>query len=282
METYDVVGNYRSQWGEGPIWFNGALTYVDIEKHNVVRYSACGQEEQVWNVAERVGTVVPRAGGGMVIAGDKGFSFLEENGDVRAIADPEPEKTNNRFNDGKCSPDGYFFAGTISLVKETGDARLYRLSKDLEVKEMFEPVTNSNGLAWTQSGDTMYYIDTPRGEVLAFDYANGELSGARSVIDTKHIQASPDGMTIDERGNLWVAFCHGACVAAFDPATGKEIHRVELPCLETTACAFGGENLSDLYVTTGVHKSEVEEHAGRLFKVSGLGVSGVPSLDFAG
>jgi sugar lactone lactonase YvrE len=143
-------------------------------------------------------------------------------------------------------------------------------------------VTNSNGLAWSADGKILFYIDTPRKEVLAFDYQDGHLSNIRSVISTAHLEASPDGMTIDERGNLWIAFCHGACVICFDPQSGEELRRVELPCLETTACAFGGPDLADLYVTTGVHKSVVEEDAGRLFVIRGLGVKGVPAYAFGG
>ena len=89
-------------------------------------------------------------------------------------------------------------------------------------------------------------------------------------------------MTIDADGNLWIAFCHGACVTCYSPTTGKELHRIELPCLETTACTFGGKNLDELYVTTGVHKTEIEEHAGRLFKITGLGVKGSPANPFRG
>lgn len=282
MEEKKVVGSYVSQWGEGPIWFEDALYYVDIEGHKVIRYLPSLNSEESWDVGERVGTVVPRREGGLVIAGDSGFSFLDElSGNIYPIADPEPEKTNNRFNDGKCSPDGRFFAGSISLNKTAGDASLYRLDQDLSVHEVFSGVTNSNGLAWNAAGDTLYYIDTPRREVMAFDYADGKLSAERVVIDTKAIDASPDGMTIDERGNLWVAFCHGACVACYNPKSGKEEHRVEIPCLETTACAFGGEHLDELYITTGIHKSEIEEHAGRLWKVTGLGVKGLPALTFA-
>ena len=58
--------------------------------------------------------------------------------------------------------------------------------------------------------------------------------------------SSPDGMTIDANGNLWVAFCHGGCVTCFDPTTGKELRKVELPCVETTACAFGGAEARSL------------------------------------
>lgn len=283
METKTPVGSYVAQWGEGPIWVEDALYYVDIEGHKVLRYIPEINAEESWEVGERVGTVVPRQDGGLIIGGDNGFSFFDDiSGEVENIFDPETEKENNRFNDGKCSPDGKFFAGSISLVKNEGDASLYCLDKDLSVSEVYQGVTNSNGIAWNASGDTMYYIDTPRREIMAFDYADGKISAERVVVDTKHIDASPDGMTIDFNGNLWVAFCHGACVACFNPKTGKEEHRVEIPCLETTACAFGGEDLSDLYITTGIHKTEEEEHAGRLWKVSGLGVKGVPSSFFAG
>jgi sugar lactone lactonase YvrE len=279
----ETVGNYRARWGEGPLWWNGALLYVDIEGHRVIRFDPARGEEKIWEVGERVGTVVPREAGGLVVAGDNGFCFLDEDGRIHKIADPEPDKKpDNRFNDGKCSPDGRFFAGTISLVKKTGDARLYRLDPDLSIHEVFGPVTNSNGIVWSADGRTVYYIDTPRKEVLAFDYEAGHLTNLRSVVSTAHHDASPDGMTIDAEGNLWIAFCHGACVACFSPVSGEELRKVVLPCLETTACAFGGPDLADLYVTTGVHKSVVEEDAGRLFVIRGLGVRGLSAHAFAG
>jgi sugar lactone lactonase YvrE len=281
--TIEPISDLRSQWGEGPIWWQDQLYYVDIEAHLVHRFDPDSSATKSWKVGERVGTVVPRAAGGLVIAGDRGFHFLDpESGKLEAIADPEPGKADNRFNDGKCAPDGRFFAGTISLTKKTGDARLYCLEPDLRVREAFGPVTNSNGIVWTADGSTCYYIDTPRREVLAFDYTDGRLKSPRSAFATSAIDASPDGMSIDRDGNLWIAFCHGACVIAFEPASGRIVERIDFPCLETTACAFGGPDLGDLYVTTGIHKTEKEEHAGRLFVVRGLGVHGLPSHAFAG
>jgi sugar lactone lactonase YvrE len=283
MPEIHPVGTVRARWGEGAVWWNDALYYVDIEAHQVHRYEPATGAEHSWNVGQRVGTVVPRESGGLVIAGDHGLYFLDEaSGELTAIADPEPDKPDNRFNDGKCSPDGRFFAGTISLVKKTGDAKLYRLDPDLTLHEAFGPVTNSNGIVWSKDGKTVYYIDTPRREVLAFDYEDGHLHNLRSVVSTEAIDASPDGMTIDSDDRLWVAFCHGACVACYDPATGEEVRRVEIPALETTSCAFGGPDLADLYITTGIHKSVEEEHGGRLFVVKGLGVKGVAASAFAG
>jgi len=278
------VGTTISKWGEGPVWWRGVLYFVDIESHRVHAFDPASGEERTWDVGCRVGTVVPRDRGGLVIAGDHGFAFFDpEAGGLTPISDPEPELPDNRFNDGKCSPDGRFFAGTISLVKKMGAAKLYRLDPDLTVHEAFSPVTNSNGIAWSADGGTVYYIDTPRREVLAFDYVDGHLKNLRTAVSTAGIDASPDGMTIDADGCLWVAFCHGACVVCYDPNDGgREVRRVDLPCLETTACAFGGPDLADLYVTTGIHKTQVEEHAGRLFVVRGLGVNGVPAHAFAG
>ena len=289
MEHVSPIGNYRAQWGEGPLWWNDQLLYVDIEKHLVLELSPESGEEKSWDVSAtvgRVGTVAPRSEGtDLVVAGDHGLHFLNrETGNTTAISDPEPDKGNNRFNDGKCSPDGRFFAGTISLVKNQGDASLYRLDPDLSLHTAFSGVTNSNGIVWNAEGTICYYIDTPRLEVIAFDYSSetGLLTNQRTAFSTSDISASPDGMTIDADGNLWIAFCHGACVTCYSPTTGKELHRIELPCLETTACTFGGKNLDELYVTTGVHKTEIEEHAGRLFKITGLGVKGSPANPFRG
>ena len=283
MVRVEPVGHIRSQWGEGPVWWRDALYYVDIEGRRVHRYDPADGSEKSWDTGQRVGTVVPRAVGGFVIAGDHGFSFLNEKTGVLApIADPEANMPDNRFNDGKCSPDGRFFAGTISLVRKTGTARLYRLDPDLTVHEAFAPVTNSNGIAWSADGNTCYYIDTPRKEVLAFDYQDGLLRNPRTAVRTAHIDAAPDGMAIDADGRLWIAFCHGGCVSCFDPQTGDELRRIALPCLETTACAFGGPDLTDLFVTTGVHKTAVEEHAGRLFVIRGLKIKGLPAHSFAG
>lgn len=292
MESIDLAGDYRAMWGEGPIWWQNHLYYVDIEGHTLVEFDPTSNRELTWDVSSsvgRIGTVVPRtiAGpeGSLLVAGDTGIHFFNtQTGICTPIADPESDQPDNRFNDGKCSPDGRLFAGTISLTKKKGSASLYRLDPDLSLHTAFGGVTNSNGIVWSRDASTCYYIDTPRREVLAMDYspATGELSHVRTAFSTGHIDASPDGMAIDEDDKLWIAFCHGACVICYDPTSGKQLHRIELPCLETTACCFGGENLAELYITTGMHKNIKEENAGRLFCVKGLGVAGVPTHPFQG
>jgi sugar lactone lactonase YvrE len=282
-----TIGKHRSQWGEGPIWWGKSLFYVDIEGNKLIRLKPDTGEESIWEIGERIGTIVPCENDDEVIyAGDSGYvRFNLKTARKTALADPEASmRGKNRFNDGKCDPAGRFWAGTISMIKETGSANLYCLDTDGSLSLKISDVTNSNGICWSADAKTMFYIDTPTQKIRAYDYEleSGTISNVRVVVDTaaRGYKSSPDGMTIDTDGMLWVAFCHGACVVRFDPQTGQELQRVDLPCIETTACAFGGENLDRLFVTTGIKAGLDEPDAGKVFVIDGLGVQGVPAFAF--
>jgi len=283
MVKPEPISNHVSIWGEGPIWHQERLLYVDIESHKIIAFTPATGEEKIWNVGQRVGTVVPRAQGGLVWAGDDGFFFLNEDTGVSTpIANPEPDLADNRFNDGKCDPAGRFWAGTIHLKKQPS-AALYCLHTDLRVEKKFSPVTNSNGIIWSRDGGTMFYIDTPSKKIRAFDFdtATSAITNERVIWDTSADTSVPDGMTIDNQDRLWIAFCHGAKVVCFDPTTQTVEQQIDFPCIETTACAFGGPDLQDLYITTGLKPGLEEPLAGRLF-VCRPGATGVPSSAFAG
>ncbi len=283
-----TIGERVSTWGEGPVYWEDHLLYVDIEDHKLVRLEPETGDEAIWDMGERIGTVVPRTSGGYLCAGDTGiYTFDPNTGEKNNLADPEPDKREtNRFNDGKCDPAGRFWAGTISLVKNTGDAALYMLDAAGTLSLKVPQVTNSNGICWSLDATKMYYVDTPTKHVRVYPYDNdsGEIGSPEILVDTeaKGYDSSPDGMTIDADGNLWVAFCHGGCVVCFDAQTGEQLRKVDLPCVETTACAFGGPNLDRLFVTTGLHKTLQESEAGRVFVIDGLGVRGVPAFAYDG
>ena len=235
------IGSQISKWGEGPIFWEEHLLYVDIEGHALIRLHVETGEEKVWEMGERIGTVVPRQSGGFLCAGDSGiFSFDPNTGEKKNLADPEGDKRpDNRFNDGKCDPSGRFWAGTISTVKKSGDANLYMLDVQGNLFQRVNGVTNSNGICWNQRADTMYYIDTPTKEVWCypFDNSTGRIGEKQVIINTEEVDlaGSPDGMTIDAEGMLWIAMCHGGMVVRIDPQRGELMNKVELPCVETTA-----------------------------------------------
>lgn len=285
MRKPEILSPRVTRWGEGPVWHEGRLFYVDIENHLILRLDPESGAGDTWDVGQRVGFLVPCRSGRLLYGGDNGLFFLDPaSGESTFIADPEPDRPANRFNDGKCSPDGRLFAGTIATDKKTGAARLYRLDPYLSLAEAHGPVTNSNGLAWSADGRTCYYIDTPTRAVTAFAYdpADGLLSRPRTVVACGEEEGVPDGMTIDTEDHLWIAFCHGGRVARFDTATGREVLRVPLPTRETTSCAFGGPDGKDLFITTGVDKNAGgEDPGGRVFVVRGMETGGRPAEVFA-
>jgi len=237
-------------------------------------------------MGERIGTVVPSESGDLLCAGDSGiYRFNPDTGQKQNLADPEADKRpDNRFNDGKCDPAGRFWAGTISTVKKPGDANLYQLDEYGKVHLKITDVTNSNGICWNDSLQAMYYIDTPSQKVMVYQYdrSSGDISNARIAVDFKDIDVdgSPDGMTIDSDGLLWVAMCHGGAVVCVNPKDGKLVNKIDFPCVETTACAFGGDRMDRLFVTTGIHKTIEEPNAGSVFVVDGLGAQGLAAYPY--
>jgi len=282
------IGTRVSQWGEGPSYVDGRLVYVDIEGHALVSLNPETGEERTWEMGERIGTVAPVESGGFLCAGDSGIYFLDpDTGERRNLADPEADKRpDNRFNDGKCDPAGRFWAGTISTVKKTGDANLYCLGLDGELELKVPGVTNSNGICWNTERGLAYYVDTPTKKVVAYRYdgSTGEISEPEVAVDTESagFDGSPDGMTIDSEGKLWIAMCHAGAVLRVDPDSSEVLARVDFPCVETTSCAFGGSGQDRLFVTTGLHNTLQESDAGKAFVVDGLGVSGAPAYPYRG
>ena len=282
------VGSYVSKWGEGPRFWGNALFYVDIEGHSVIRLCPDSQKEDVWDVGERIGAVTPTHDGGLLCAGDSGiFSFRLQSGEKKVLADPESAKRpDNRFNDGMCDPSGRFWAGTISTTKQVGNASLYMFDHDGHVHKVIPHVTNSNGICWSADASLMYYIDTPTKKVVEYPFDNktGNLGTPKEVINTYsvEVEGSPDGMTIDIDGNLWIAMCHGGAVIQVETQTGKILKKIFFPCVETTACTFGGDQYDRLFVTTGLHKTLNERDAGKVFVVDGLSTHGFPVVPYQG
>jgi sugar lactone lactonase YvrE len=236
-----------------------------------------------------VGTVVPRAAGGVMLALYEGFAaFDPETGELTMIVDPEADLPGNRFNDGKCCPGGTFWAGTMAYENQTTQGSLYRLDPDMSVHKMLGNIGISNGIVWSLDHRTMYYIDSMAYTVRAFDYDTntGDISRERVIIRVPREEGLPDGMDIDEEGMLWVAHFGGGRINRWHPETGEILHTLRLPASQVTACAFGGPELDTLYITSAALNLDEaalkqEPHAGGLFTVK-PGYRGVKSFKFAG
>ncbi len=285
----ELILDAKALLGEGPCWDakTNTLIWVDINGHTVNVYNPMTREDKRYDVGEYVGAAVVRENGGLLLALTDGFySFDMKTETISRIEDTESHIKTNRFNDGKCDPKGRFWAGTMVLDGNPGEANLYRLDNDLTVQLMVADVTVSNGLAWDITKSCMYYIDTRTKAIRTYDFDNetGNIANAKTAVTFKPEMGSPDGMTIDEEGMLWVAFFRGWKVIRLNPETGQTLMEVKVPASQVTSCTFGGENLDELYITTarnGLSDADLtkQPHAGGLFKFK-PGVKGVPSYTF--
>jgi sugar lactone lactonase YvrE len=158
----------------------------------------------------------------------------------------------------------------------------------LSITKKLGGITISNGIVWNEEKHKMYYIDTYEYEVWEFDFdtQSGRLSNKKVAISIPEEEGMPDGMAIDSEGMLWIAMWQGWKVARWSPETGRKLHEIMIPASLVTSCAFGGDDLQDLYVTTartGLSDDDLcrQPHAGGLFCVD-TGIKGMKAYKFKG
>lgn len=279
----------RCELAEGPVWHDHALYWVDIVRGDLYRLADGTGVPVRRHAGGLLGAAAPAGGPHWILAKDDGFSLFHwETGETRHWHDPEAHLPENRFNDGKCDPQGRFWAGTMHLRGEmNAGGALHVFDRSLVSRTVLGGVSLSNGLGWSPDGRFFYHIDTHtrRIEAFAFDGESGTLSGRRTLHEVPEGQGWPDGMTVDARGNLWVALWGGGAVICVDPETGKEIARVRTPVSQPSSCTFGGEDLETLFITSAWQdltpgQRAAEPLAGSIFQVK-PGVRGLPVNVFA-
>jgi len=254
MKKAELIYDARATLGEGPVWDHSRdlLIWVDIEEGRIHLYNPNSGSGEYLAVYKRIGMVVPNTEGHLIAALQDGFAWIPEEGPPVFVTDPEEEMDQNRFNDGKCDPQGRLWAGTMHLEAKEKSGSLYCMKEDLSVTRILTNIGISNGLAWTEDSKTMYFIDTSARSVQSYDFhpESGEISNPVSVIKIPEKHGAPDGMTIDTEGKLWIAHWGGGNVSRWDPETGNVIEIIEVPAPQPTSCTFGGSGLDTLFITT--------------------------------
>jgi sugar lactone lactonase YvrE len=284
-----VAYKIDSKLGEGAIWNHDTneLYWIDIEGKLLHIFNPKSNQNRSFPTASHIGTVVPKENDEALIAlADGIYTINLKTGETTIFSDMKEELIGCRLNDGKCDPSGRLWVGSMNWQQKKGKAKLFNIKKDGVVTTKIDSVTISNGIVWTKNKKTMYYIDTPTSQIKAYDYNNtsGDISNERVVVEIPEELGFPDGMTIDAEDMVWAGMWNGNAVIRFNPKTGEILQKVEIPAHNVTSCAFGGENLETLYVTTAkidMTNEELEKYplAGSVFKVN-PGVKGVKSNFF--
>jgi sugar lactone lactonase YvrE len=284
-----VAFDIRLELGESPVWDEraAALYAVDIFGRVVIHLDpATGAVEEIARLDDLVGAIVLRRGGGLVAATGTAVVLLDAELRRTVVAEI-PGATGLRFNDGACDPQGRFWVGTMALDDVSERGALYRYD-ERGLIPMVQSVSISNGIDWTGDGARMIYADTPtrRIDTFAFDGANGTLSDRRTLVELADDTAGfPDGLTVDVEDHIWIALWDGWAVHRYRP-DGTLDRVVELPVARPTSCAFGGDDLGDLYITSArigltAEELEAQPRAGSVF-VLRPGVAGRLPNRFAG
>ncbi len=279
---------------EGPRWDaeRDELLWVDIvgSRLHRARLDAGGMLDELapLQLDRFVGAVAPVVGGGYVLAAGTGFMYADPSDEVVELAQPEAGRSDVRMNDGACDPQGRFWAGTMAFDESPGAGVLYRLELDGTCTTVLTGLTISNGIGWSPGGTVMYLSDSGTRTIDAFDFdpATGAISSQRTLVRVTEPGVAPDGLTVDEQGDIWVALWDGGALRRYSP-DGSLVDTIAVPADRPTSCAFGGPDLATLFITTAQHGLDPaararQPDAGRVFRLDGLGVTGVPGAPYQG
>lgn len=283
MVEPDVVVEARARLGEGPVWDDRdrRLYWVDVLDRAVHVHDPAGEPDRVIDIGIHVSAIAPRESGGLLLAVADGFRALDPaTGAQTTLATVEHPGPAARFNDGGCDPSGRFWAGTMAYDSTPGAGVLYRFDPDRTLTSVLDGITVSNGLAFTPDGGTLYYIDTPTQRIDVFDVTDGgSLSNRRTVVEIEDGAGSPDGLTMDADGCLWVALWDGAALRRYSP-DGEWLATVDFPVPRPTCPVFGGPDLRTLYVTSATVGND-HPLSGALFAID-TDVAGVAPYRYGG
>jgi sugar lactone lactonase YvrE len=296
MLEAEVVVPAQCELAEGPVWDTGRglLRWVDIVPGHVHAFDPVTGAHTWFAAGDPVGAVGLTRSGGLVLALVDGFALAEhEGGHLTRLGGFRVDRAVVRFNDGKPDPWGNFCAGTMRWADDGAWAEqsgppcsLYRLSPDGAVSEIIADVGLSNGLDWSDDRKAFYFADSNSGGVDLFDTDpdTGALAGRRRFVSIAAADGVPDGLTLDADGCVWLAVWDSGELRRYTP-DGRLDTVVRLPARQVTSAAFGGADLSTLYITTareGFTPADRREqpHAGDIFACTS-GVTGRPPFLFA-
>jgi sugar lactone lactonase YvrE len=253
----------RDKIGEGCFWCpeERAVYWLDVPMPSLLHRLIPGSgRHDVWPMPEMITALAKRADGSLLVASQGGISFFDTSkGLLDRRVSPEADQPLNRSNDGAPDARGRFWMGTMmnnlgpageDLPITRASGALWCIEADLSFRAVVRNITITNGVVWSPDSKTLYIADSALQVIHAYDFdlAAGTVDNRR-VFSAVTDLGFPDGAAVDSEGYLWSARWEGSCVVRFAP--DGTIERVaSLPAARVTSCAFGGEDLRTLYVTT--------------------------------
>jgi sugar lactone lactonase YvrE len=274
---------------EGPYWDGerDRVLWVDIaagQVHTGRLEASRVIPGAVLTFRETVGAVVSSQGGELLVAGARRLYAVSAGGHVSPGTEIIGPDVASRLNDGCCDPAGRFLVGSLPLDDRVGSEVLVRVEADGGILVIDDDLGLSNGLAFTPDGGALYSVDTSAETVWIreYDAQTGEVGRRRAFLQT---EGTPDGLCVDELGNVWIAMWGSGEVRCYS-AAGEQIAAVDVAAPNTTSVAFVGGALDTLLITTAseqLSEAQLAQYpdSGRLF-MADVAVGGIPVPRWAG
>jgi sugar lactone lactonase YvrE len=280
-----ITRDRRDTLGEGLLWSDreNAVYWTDILGQRVNRLDLASGAVKSWAMPATIGWLIEREKEPGFIAG-LGREIVALTLDpltITPLATPEPDRDGNRMNDAKADPAGRIWAGTMPMGGDRPSGAFYRLDPDGRCTRVDDGYRIANGPA-IRSTKQLFHTDTGLATIFRFDVNDDGSLGPR----VPHIRfeadwGSPDGMTLDAEGGLWVACWGASLVTRFDPQ-GRVDRTIALPASQITNVTFAGANLDRMFITSAADGVEDREpHGGALFEVD-PGCRGLPTQRYGG
>jgi sugar lactone lactonase YvrE len=249
----------NNQCGEAPVWdaANRRVLWTDNETDKTYQYSPVTGQREVLTEGVVVSGIALNRSGGLVMGGPAGLHVWRD-GNWRTVAATHGDEQ-LQINDLIADSHGRVYAGTLywgaSGMERTG--RLYLISPDGSIRVVEEGVELANGLGFSLDNKTLYFTDSTMRRIYAYEVngLTGELSNRRVFVQVPDDEGIPDGMTVDAEGFVWSAQWYGSQIVRYDPE-GKVERRIAMPVKQVSSLVFGGDDLTELYVTTAGHSWE--------------------------
>jgi len=297
VERVGALGQAPAMVGESPVWraAESALYWVDIPAQKIVRLHAETGARTEWLLPEKVACIAFDRNSTVLAGMESGLFAVDlsaarpgvEPVPVRKLAAPPFPAENMRFNDGRCDRQGRFWAGTMvqDMAAANPAGGLFRFDADGVLSQpVIDQLIVQNGLSWSPDGGTMYLSDShpSRRLIWAFDYDvdAGVPRNRRVFADLHHHAGRPDGAAVDADGCYWICANDAGLLLRFTPE-GRLDRSIAVPAKKPAMCAFGGEDLGTLFVTSISPPVDAGEHDGHVFALR-PGVCGLPEPEYAG
>ena len=270
-----VIWNSKCKLGEGTLWVkeHNSIYFVDIKKKKICILNIKNNKKKQIKVNKEIGFLAHIKKNTFILGlqGEIRIQNLKSKKIIKSIL-IEPNIKLNRINDGKTDPVGNLWFGTMdNLERKIEKGSLYKLDKNLMLTKIDNNYRITNGPAFIDQFN-FYHTDSSKKKIYKIKINKNDKIIDKKIFKTfSGIEGAPDGMTLDNNKNLWVAHFHGACISVFNNKA-KLIHRIQFPAKNITNCTFGGLKNNELFVTSatkGMSSAELLKfrYSGSLFSV---------------